>query len=131
MKKIVSILLVILILCSCTQTGQPGIDLEPYKEAKSPPDVKVQYGDVSITAGKGTYSWEYVENGKNVWVEADSDHPLFWEDIASFSAGEEKTAKLIFDERMESYELKCWEVEPEYFESEEGQRELQEQTAEE
>ncbi|MBE6892583.1 MAG: hypothetical protein E7482_01055 [Ruminococcaceae bacterium] len=118
MKKIVSILLVILMLCSCAQTGQPGIDLEPYKEAKSPPDVKIQYGDVSITAGKGTYSWEYVENGKNVWVEADSDHPLFWEDIASFSAGTEKTAKLIFDERMESYELKRWEVEPGYFENE-------------
>lgn len=118
MKKIVSILLVILMLCSCTQIGQPGIDLEPYKEAKSPPEVKIQYGDVSITAGKGTYSWEYVENGKNVWVEADSDHPLFWENIASFSAGEEKTARLIFNERMESYELRCWEVEPEYFESE-------------
>ena len=115
MKKIVSILLVILMLCSCAAIGGKT---EFVEGITSPPAVKIQYGDVSITAGKGTYSWEYVENGKNVWVEADSDHPLFWEDIASFSAGTEKTAKLIFDERMESYELKRWEVEPGYFESE-------------
>ncbi|MBQ3532023.1 MAG: hypothetical protein IJA05_08945 [Oscillospiraceae bacterium] len=115
MKKIVSILLVILMLCSCAAIGGKT---EFVEGITSPPAVKVQYGDVSITAGKGTYSWEYVENGKNVLVEADSDHPLFWEDIASFSAGTEKTAKLIFDERMESYELKRWEVEPGYSESE-------------
>ena len=61
---------------------------------------------------------DYIENGKNMCVEAEADHPLFWEDIASFSAGTEKSANLIFDERMESYELKRWEVEPGYFESE-------------
>ncbi len=115
MKKIVSILLVILMLCSCAAIGGKT---EFVEGITSPPAVKIQYGDVSITAGKGTYSWGYVENGKNIWVEADSDHPLFWENIASFSAGTEKTAKLIFDERMESYELKRWEVEPEYSESE-------------
>lgn len=115
MKKIVSILLVILMLCSCASMG---VKTEFVEGITSPPDVKIQYGDVSITAGKGTYSWEYFENGKNVCVEADSDHPLFWEDIASFSAGTEKTAKLIFDERMESYKLKRWEVEPGYYESE-------------
>ena len=115
MKKIVSILLVILLLCSCAAIGGKT---EFVEGITSPPAVKIQYGDVSITAGKGTYSWEYVENGKNVLVEADSDHPLFWEDIASFSAGTEKTAKLIFDERMDSYELRCWEVEPGYYESE-------------
>ena len=115
MKKIVSILLVILMLCSCAAIGGKT---EFVEGITSPPAVKIQYGDVSITAGKGTYSWEYVENGKNVLVEADSDHPLFWEDIASFSAGTEKTAKLIFDERMDSYELRCWEVEPGYYESE-------------
>ena len=93
MKKLLSILISILMLCSCAPSEeQPGINIEPNTENQAPPNVKVQYGEVSITAGKGTYSWEYVENGKNVCVEADSDHPLFWENIASFSAGTEKTA---------------------------------------
>ncbi|MBQ3500436.1 MAG: hypothetical protein IJA70_03305 [Oscillospiraceae bacterium] len=115
MKKIISILLVMLMLCSCAAIGGKT---EFVEGITSPPAVKVQYGDVSITAGKGSYSWDYIENGKNMCVEAEADHPLFWEDIASFSAGTEKSANLIFDERMESYELKRWEVEPGYFESE-------------
>ncbi len=115
MKKILLILLVILMLCSCAPVGGKTEFIEGIH---SPPTVKVQYGDIYITAGKGTYSWDYIENGKNVSIEADSDHPIFWEDIPSFSAGTEKTAKLIFDERMESYELEYWEVEPGYYESE-------------
>ena len=115
MKKILSVLLIILMFCSCTQFEEKT---EYVEGIHSPPAVTVQYGDISITAGRGTYSWDYIENGKNVFIEADSDHPIFWEDIPSFSAGTEKTAKLIFDERMESYELKYWEVEPGYYESE-------------
>lgn len=118
MKKLLSIFLALLMLCSCVPEEQQGIDLEPSKNFKAPPEVKVQYGDVLITAGKGTYSWDYVENGKNVCIEADSDHPLFWKNISSFSAGTEKTAKLVFDESMISYELERWKVEPGYFENE-------------
>ena len=114
MKRLLLIFIAILMLCSCTAIG---VKTEFVEGITSPPAVAVQYGDVSITAGKGTYSWDYVENGKNVCIEADSDHPLFWEDIASFSAGKEKNAKLVFDERMISYELERWEVEQGYFEN--------------
>ncbi len=118
MKKIVSILLVILMFCSCAQTEQPGINFEPSTEAKTPPEVVVQYGGVSVNATKGTYSWQY-DNGDGTMtaVEADSDHPTAFENIAFFSAGTEKEAKLVFDEGMISYELKRWKVEPDYLEN--------------
>ena len=115
MKKTVLILLAVIMLCSCAPIGGKT---EFAEGVTSPPAVKVQYGDVSLKASKGTYSWEYLEFGKEVCVEADSDHPLFRENIAAFSAGTEKTAKLVFAEGMVSYEIQRWEVEPGYYESE-------------
>lgn len=116
MKKIVSILLVILMLCSCSpEVEELGIDLEPSKNFKAPPNVKVQYGEVSVNATKGTYSWQY-DNGDGTMtsVEADSSHPTAFSEIASFSAGTEKTAKLIFDESMISFELTRWDMGKDY-----------------
>lgn len=114
MKKLLSILLVILMLCSCTAEPEQPINFEPYAKVQSPPDVAVQYGEVSVNATKGTYSWEYEENGKYVCIEADSDHPTAFENIASFSAGDDETAKLIFDENMITYELYRWRVGKDY-----------------
>ncbi|MBE6899688.1 MAG: hypothetical protein E7479_03360 [Ruminococcaceae bacterium] len=122
MKKFLSIILAILMLCSCVPNEeQPGISFEPSAEAKTPPDVKVQYGDISITAGKGTYSWQY-ENGDGTAtaVEADSSHPTAWNEIPSFSAGTGKTAKLIFDESMISFELTCYDMGKDYVPEEAG-----------
>ena len=115
MKKIISILLVILMLCSCARTEEPGINLEPSKDFKTPPEVKIQYGDVSVNATKGTYSWEY-DNGDGTMtaVEADSSHPTAFTEIASFSAGTEKTAELLFDESMISFELTRWDMGKDY-----------------
>ena len=116
MRKIISVFLVILMLCSCAPVGEK---IEFAEGITSPPAVTVQYGDISITAGKGTYSWQYDNgDGTGTAIEADSDHPLFWENISSFSAGTEETAKLVFGEGMISYELERWEVEPGYYENE-------------
>ena len=41
MKKLLSIFLALLMLCSCVPEEQQGIDLEPSKNFKAPPDVKV------------------------------------------------------------------------------------------
>ena len=116
MKKLLSIILAILMLCSCAQTEeQQGIDLEPYKDFKAPPEVTVQYGEISVNATKGTYSWQYDNgDGTATAVEADSNHPTAFKNIASFAAGTEETAKLVFDESIVSYELKRWKVGKDY-----------------
>lgn len=118
MKKLLSLILVLILLCSCASEEQPGIDIAPETEIKSPPDAVIQYGNISVNATKGTYSWAYTENGKNVCIEADSAHPTMFENIAFFPAGTEKTARLLFAEGMISYELKRWEVGVDYLENE-------------
>lgn len=115
MKKILSILLVLFLLCSCTSIKPQKSG--PDTEGETPPDVLIEYGGNFVTASKGAYSWEYDKgDGTFVSVEADSAHPIEFENIASFSAGTENEAKLVFDERMISYELYCWEVESDYLE---------------
>lgn len=116
MKKLLSIFLALLMLCSCAQSEEEqGIDLEPSKNFKAPPEVAVQYGEVCVNATKGTYSWQYDNgDGTATAVEADSNHPTAFAEIASFAAGTEKTAKLVFDESMISFELSCWDMGKDY-----------------
>ena len=112
MKKILSVLLVILLLCSCSATE--GYE-EFVKGVHSPPDVTVRYGDISLTATQGSCSWSYENSdGTETCWDGISEHPKEMKNIASFSAGDKKTAKLIFDKNMISYELTCYDMGKEY-----------------
>ena len=112
MKKFLSILAAILMLCSCAPSAPKT---EFVEGITSPPAVEIFYGDVSVNATKGTYSWQYDNgDGTQTAVEADSFHPTEFEEIACFAAGTERTAELVFDESMISYELYRWKVGKDY-----------------
>ena len=113
MKKLLLILVAILMFCSCMANVQPEIEF--VEGITSPPAVGISYGDVSINATKGTYSWEYDNgDGTQTTEEADSFHPTEFEEIATIVTRTEKTAKLVFDENMITYELYRWKVGKDY-----------------
>ena len=63
MKKILVILMIIALLCGCSQKTQMTDLIEG---VHYPPALSVEYGGISIEATGGSYSWNYDnEDGTN------------------------------------------------------------------
>lgn len=117
MKKLLLILITILMFCSCAQVHKK---IEFVEGIHYPFLMKVSYGEI-LTEIPGTISsWDFPGNEEYdpYAIESGIEHPLDLKDIASFSAGTEETATLIFDESIISYEVRRWKVEEDYLEKE-------------
>ncbi len=108
--------MILILLCAC---GQKPQKTEFIEGIHYPPSVTVEYGGNSFKATGGTYSWNYDDDdGSNTAVDALGENPLEIKDIAHFSAGNEKTAKLIFGKGFNKCFISRWKVEEDYLEKE-------------
>ena len=117
MKRLLLIFIAILMLCSCAPKAQK---IEFVEGIHYPFPMAVSYGEI-LTEIPGTISsWDFPGNEEYdpYMVESGIEHPLDLKEIVSFSAGTEKTAKLVFDESIISYEVRRWKVEEDYLEKE-------------
>ena len=117
MKKIIVILMAVLMLCSCATKAERTNFVEGIHY---PYPMKVIYGEIQTEIAGTISSWDFPGNEEydSYTIEAGREHPLDLKEIASFSAGAEKTAELIFDESIISYEIRRWKVEKNYLEKE-------------
>ncbi len=113
MKKILSVLIAILMLCSCTSIGGKT---EFVEGIHYPYPMTIRYGDASFEIQGSISSWNFPGNEKydSYMIEAELEHPLDHNDIFSFPAGTEKTVKLVFNENILSYEVRRWKVKADY-----------------
>ena len=116
MKKILMILLVLLLMCSCAAQNpqeQPGIDIQEELFADEVPDVFLDFGfgphDEPIT--KGGYDWNK-DNGDGTMTNtiACGMHPLQFENIFKFHVSGGNSITLVFEKNPLSYELVRYEV---------------------
>lgn len=116
MKKFLSILLALLMLCSCSadeHSEQPGIDI-PEELASDVPGVEIKTENLGVTekATVGRYNWEE-DNGdgtkKNVI--ACGAHPLDFKNITYFETSGKEKMTLVFEEKPVSYDIVRYEVE--------------------
>ncbi len=113
MKKFILVFALLFFLCSC------GRSTEFIEGIHYPPSVTVEYGEISIEATGGAYSWNYnSEDGTNTAVEAVGENPFIYKGISSFSAGDKNTAKLVFGEGFNKCFISRWKVEEDYLEKE-------------
>lgn len=118
MKKIALILLAILMLCSCMPENRTKID--HIEGIHYPYPMTIFYGDSSFNIPGTISSWNFPGSEEYDFyaIEAELEHPLENENIFSFSVGEEKAAKLVFNESVLCYEVRRWKVEADYLEDE-------------
>ena len=127
MKKLLSILLtVILILAmtACRSSGQiscpaegepekvnaPGSNGASKPTSTEPPELKILDSTcLGIVANKGTYSW-MSDNGDGTWkgVEADSSHPLEWQEFLVPMITSDDMVELYFDVQPQEVSIRCW-----------------------
>ena len=127
MKKLLSTLLtVILILAmtACQSSGQiscpaegepekvnaPGSNSASKPTSTEPPELKVLDSTcLGIVANKGTYSW-MSDNGDGTWkgVEADSSHPLEWQEFLVPMITSDDMVELYFDVQPQEVSIRCW-----------------------
>ena len=64
---------------------------------------------LGIVANKGTYSW-MSDNGDGTWkgVEADSSHPLEWQEFLVPMTTLDDTVELFFDVQPQEVSIRCW-----------------------
>lgn len=116
MKKILIFLMILALLCGCSQKPQRTDFIEG---VHYPPALSVEYGGISIETTGGAYSWNYDnEDGTNTTVEAVGENPFAYKGISYFSAGDEKTAKLVFGEGFNKCFISRWKVGEDYLEKE-------------
>lgn len=127
MKKLLVIYLAVILIFSmtaCQSTGQiscpaadkpeqinaPGSNGASKPTAKEPPVLLItdDSGNTS-KANTGTYSWTY-DNGDGTWtgVEADSSHPLEWQEFLLPMTTSDDTIALYFDVEPQEFTIRCW-----------------------
>lgn len=112
MKKLLAVILVIFVLCSCGQgqvSSPTGGDLNG--ENGFPPKLILEYGGTETAATVGSYNWEQ-DNGDGTATNtiACGLHPLQFGDIATLTAGKANSFTLVFADGMVSYEISRWAV---------------------
>ncbi len=92
------------------QMNAPGSNGASKPTSKEPPALKVLDSScIAIEANIGTYSWMY-DNGDGTWtgVEADSSHPLEWQEFLVPMTTSDDTVELYFDVPPQSFTIRCW-----------------------
>ena len=127
MKKLLAIILAAILIFSmtaCQSSGQiscpaddepekvnaPGSNGASKPTSKEPPELKVLDSTcLGIVANKGTYSW-MSDNGDGSWngVEADSSHPLEWQEFLVPMTTSDDTVELYFDVQPQEISVRCW-----------------------
>ena len=127
MKKLLAIILVAILIFSmtaCQSSGQiscpaegepekvnaPGSNGASKPTSTEPPDLKILDSTcLGIVANKGTYSWKS-DNGDGTWkgVEADSSHPLEWQEFLVPMTTSDDTVELFFDVQPQEVSIRCW-----------------------
>ena len=127
MKKLLAIILAVILIFSmtaCQSSGQiscpaadepeqmnaPGSDGASKPISKEPPELKILDSTcLGIVANIGTYSWIY-DNGNGTWmgVEADSSHPLEWQEFLVPMTTSDDTVELYFDVQPQEVSVRCW-----------------------
>lgn len=117
MKKLHFILLTVILIFSMTAcqsaqepTNPPGSNGAPKPTSKEPPALKIlDNSGNSVEAVKGTYSWMYdIGNGLWTGVEADSAHPLDFQEFLIPMVTASDTATLSFDVEPQDITVQCW-----------------------
>ena len=79
------------------------------KPLETPPELRIAAGDGAVTSSKGTYSWSYFNGYGWPTIEADSIHPLEYEDIVETLTTADNTVTLEFDVPPDSITAEeCW-----------------------
>ena len=127
MKKLLAIILAVILILSmtaCQSSGQiscpadgepekvnaPGSNGASKPTSKEPPELKILDSTcLGIVANKGTYSW-MSDNGDGTWkgVEADSSHPLEWQEFLVPMTTSDDTVELYFDVPPQEMSVRCW-----------------------
>ena len=125
MKKLLAIILAAILIFSMTacqsqiscpaadepdQISAPGSSGASKPTSKEPPALKVlESSCIAIEANIGTYSWMY-DNGDGTWtgVEADSSHPLEWQEFLVPMTTSDDTVELYFDVQPQEVSIRCW-----------------------
>ena len=127
MKKLLAILFAVILIFSmtaCQTSGQisgpaedepdpvnaPGSNGASKPTSTEPPELKILDSTCfGIVANKGTYSW-MSDNGDGTWkgVEADSSHPLEWQEFLVPMTTSDETVELYFDVEPQEFSIRCW-----------------------
>ena len=123
MKRLVTILIAVILVLSMnacqsaheTDIGQgqpnsPGSNGSSKLTSSVPPELKILDSTcLGIVANKGTYSW-MSDNGDGTWkgVEADSSHPLEWQEFLVPMTTSDGTVELCFDVQPQEVSVRCW-----------------------
>ena len=124
MKKLFVILISLLMLCSCAETGttqeNPETNIYNVNYGKDVPElyVGVESWGNSDPAAKGGYEWNK-DNGDGTMSNtiACGIHPLEMQNIPNFLTSGKEKINLVFDETMVSYDVIRYEVEPNRWEN--------------
>ena len=127
MKNLLAILFAVILIFSmtaCQSSGQiscpadgepekvnaPGSNGASKPTSTEPPELKILDSTcLGIVANKGTYSW-MSDNGDGTWkgVEADSSHPLEWQEFLVPMTTADRTVELYFDVEPQKITICCW-----------------------
>ena len=127
MKKLLNIILAAILIFSmtaCQSSGQiscpadgetekvnaPGSNGASKPTSTEPPELKILDSTcLGIVANKGTYSW-MSDNGDGTWkgVEADSSHPLEWQEFLVPMTTSDDMVELYFDVQPQQVSIRCW-----------------------
>ena len=127
MKKLLNIILAAILIFSmtaCQSSGQiscpaddepekvnaPGSNGASKPTSTEPPELKILDSTcLGIVANKGTYSW-MSDNGDGTWkgVEADSSHPLEWQEFLVPMTTSDDMVELYFNVQPQEVSIRCW-----------------------
>ena len=127
MKKLLAILFAVILIfamTACQSSGQiscpadgepekvnaPGSNGASKPTSTEPPELKILDSTcLGIVANKGTYSW-MSDNGDGTWkgVEADSSHPLEWQEFLVPMTTSDDMVELYFDVQPQEVSIRCW-----------------------
>ena len=88
----------------------PGSNGASKPTSTEPPELKILDSTcLGIVANKGTYFW-MSDNGDGTWkgVEADSSHPLEWQEFLVPMTTSDDTVELFFDVQPQEFSIRCW-----------------------
>ncbi|MBR5897400.1 MAG: hypothetical protein IKZ39_07265, partial [Lachnospiraceae bacterium] len=103
-------ILLVSILCACG-TSDSVLKDTPSPVLKEPPKLNIAYGDITIAAALGTYSWHYEDtDGTTKGAEADSVHPLFMKNNPVIALNSEnETLNFAFEAKPTAVKVCYWD----------------------